>query len=33
MYKYKEPLTKEQINLLKQLEKKDFSNYNETDIR
>ena len=33
MYKYKKPLTEEQTNLLKELEKKDFSNYNETDIR
>lgn len=33
MYKYKEPLTEEQTNLLKKLENKDFSTYNETDIR
>lgn len=33
MYKYKEPLTEDQVNSLKKLENKDFSTYNKTDIR
>jgi hypothetical protein len=33
MYKYKEPLSQEQLALLDKLSKKDFSKFNESDIR
>jgi hypothetical protein len=33
MYKYKEPLTPDQLLLLDKLSKKDFSEFNETDVR
>jgi len=33
MYKYKEPLSQEQLDLLDKLSKKDFSNFSEADVR